>query len=580
MKTFLKIALLLIVVLGVTLYLSSGLIKRFVADRVEALVAGYLNPELVIEDFTYVFPFTVKVSNLKLVQDGVAILEVPEGMIVLERLPLGSSQVRFERFQLQSPILRLEVDESDELVGWGDLLKPSDAPDAADEPIRNSDAFAVREITIADATIEYSDADFPDRAMRLDDIDLNIDARPNDGSVPGADAPPRDLPEDAPAIPRGQNWYCLETTLDRAPLLVIDLDGGLDIDTGNLVFRSLRIDASLDPADAGSLPPQVQTLIDDWSLRGRLETETWGTLVVDDPLKGPLDLSLVLRDASFASPDGYVESRELKSEFSLRSDLLVMPKLDADLLGGELKGDGQILLEAEPARPAGRAVTDRKSEKIEAAVAAGEAVRMIPARPAYSTMLGLQLKGIDLQRFTSSMASDSRLRGVLDLDLEANGVATEFPRTLAGEGRLEVSRGRLANIPLISSLGRVMNAILLRDVDDDCLQTDLELRPDGVVMDDISLIAGLMAARGRGIVRFDETMEFVLNGGPMERIQNSLGALGRALGSLTDRIVRYQVTGELGAPRVRVRPLGISVRDPTRLPDPEPEQAPDSGSDG
>ena len=71
MKTFLKIALLLIVVLGVTLYLSSGLIKRFVADRVEALVAGYLNPELVIEDFTYVFPFTVKVSNLKLVQDGV-----------------------------------------------------------------------------------------------------------------------------------------------------------------------------------------------------------------------------------------------------------------------------------------------------------------------------------------------------------------------------------------------------------------------------------------------------------------------------------------------------------------------------
>ena len=83
----------------------------------------------------------------------------------------------------------------------------------------------------------------------------------------------------------------------------------------------------------------------------------------------------------------------------------------------------------------------------------------------------------------------------------------------------------------------------------------------------------------------------------MERLQESIGALGRALGSLTDRIVRYQVTGAIGDPSVRVRPFGITVQDPTRLPDPEetpeaePEQppeteeadespAPDAGSDG
>ena len=208
---------------------------------------------------------------------------------------------------------------------------------------------------------------------------------------------------------------------------------------------------------------------------------------------------------------------------------------------------------------------------------------MIPAQPAFTTIFGLQLKKINLQAFTSTKAENSRLRGDLDVDIEAAGIASEFPRTLSGTGRIDITNGRLANIPVISALGRVMNVILLRDANNDQLLIDLELRPDGVVMPEISLVAGLMAARGRGIVRFNDTMDLVLNGGPMERLQQSIGALGRALGSLTDRIVRYQITGPIGEPRVRVRPFGITVRDPTRLPDPEesteaePEQATETG---
>ena len=109
MKKFLKISLVVIVLLAIALYFSSGMIKRFVATRVQEIVAGYINPELVIEDFSYVFPFTVKVKNLSLQQDGVKIVEVPAGTIVLEGIPLTSRQVRFEKFVLESPTLRISV---------------------------------------------------------------------------------------------------------------------------------------------------------------------------------------------------------------------------------------------------------------------------------------------------------------------------------------------------------------------------------------------------------------------------------------------------------------------------------------
>ena len=575
MKKFLIIVLILIIAAAVTLYFTSGILKRFVANRVQEIAAGYLNPELVIEDFTYVFPFTVNVKNLSLQQDGVKIVEVPAGTIVLEGIPITSRQVRFEKFVLESPTLRISVNEADEVIGWGDLLKPDDAPDSADVPIRNSEAFAVNAITIENGTIEYTDVDNPDRAMQLDGINLAIDAKrtteqdqtdsitdrlknnlKQDATKPEFEV---ELPEGAPEIPTGENWYQIETTLDRAPIIKISIDGGLDIDTGNILLRSLLITAKLDPEAVEVLPPQAQEYVENNDVNGQLEMQIWGSLVVDDMLEGPLDLKTRLTDAKIGGEEGYLEINELNSLIKLRSDLLVMTKLESDLLGGTLSGDGQILLADEPARPAGRPTTEKEANQStnQATEDAGNQPPplMIPAQPAFTTIFGLQLKKINLQAFTSTKAENSRLRGDLDVDVEAAGIASEFPRTLSGTGRIDITNGRLANIPVISALGRVMNVILLRDANNDQLLIDLELRPDGVVMPQISLVAGLMAARGRGIVRFDDTMDLVLNGGPMERLQQSIGALGRALGALTDRIVRYQITGPVGSPRVRVSVL-------------------------
>ena len=76
------------------------------------------------------------------------------------------------------------------------------------------------------------------------------------------------------------------------------------------------------------------------------------------------------------------------------------------------------------------------------------------------------------------------------------------------------------------------------------------------------LVTALMAVRGGGVIGFDDSLNLILNGGPLERLQESLGMVGRAFGHVTDRIVRYHVTGTTEHPVVRIRPFGLFTGDP------------------
>ena len=75
-----------------------------------------------------------------------------------------------------------------------------------------------------------------------------------------------------------------------------------------------------------------------------------------------------------------------------------------------------------------------------------------------------------------------------------------------------------------------------------------------------------MSFRARGTIGFDDTLYLIMNGGPLERMQDSMGAIGRAFGRLTERLVRYEVSGPIGSPSMSVRPLGLFTRDPLARP--------------
>ena len=147
-------------------------------QQVERLADDFLNPRLTIGSITYVFPRGAILYDVTLTQDDTTILHIKRARIARERLPISSQQVRFSGFYLEDPVLRLQVDDQGDLIGWADLVKeePGDASDGED---RASDHFAVDRIVMTNATIEYADQRVESGAMKIDGFNLDVEAKPS-----------------------------------------------------------------------------------------------------------------------------------------------------------------------------------------------------------------------------------------------------------------------------------------------------------------------------------------------------------------------------------------------------------------
>ena len=141
-------------------------------------------------------------------------------------------------------------------------------------------------------------------------------------------------------------------------------------------------------------------------------------------------------------------------------------------------------------------------------------------------------------------------------------MVTRWPRTLHGDGQLQVGDARLTNVALVSGLNNAMNLVTRQPRHTDRMNAIFDLTPTGVEIGHLNLVTGIMAVRGAGVIGFDDSLNLILNGGPLERLQESLGLLGHALGRVTDRLVRYQVTGTTQKPVIHVRPFGFFTGDP------------------
>ncbi|MAJ47817.1 MAG: hypothetical protein CBC35_11215 [Planctomycetes bacterium TMED75] len=591
-KLFLKIILgfiLLLVLLVGSLFIPGVAnllgVSEFVSNQIEALANDFLNPKLDLGQISYRFPTTAVLTDVTLTQDETTILSIKRAVISLEQLPISSEQVRFSGFNLTDPVLRLVVDDKGDLLGWGDLIKDDDADSDSDRDDRASDHFAVDQIRMTNATIEYQDQRLKADTMRIDGFNLEIDAKkcdPDDpasenGSddsaatpTPAKSAPPASgglqapNPND-PKIPTGPGWYRINTKIDREPILEITLDMAMDIDTLELVFKYAALNTTLKPENYHVLPPQLQEFVSAYAITGDFAAHTSGYLDIDDPLEGPLQINLSLTNATVGTDDGEVQVQSLGGQGLLHSDLLSFNQITGAVLGGRSYADFELRLADQPI-PAGtrRRMTDDSPKDASPA----EPGRPRPnqgevlSRRAFSIVAGLQLKELDLQILTRKRKPSNQLIGLLTLDSEAVGVVTRWPKTLTGDGQLQIEHGRLTNLTLVNSLNNAMKLVTRRPQHNDRVNAQFDLTPTGVEISHLNLVTGLLAVRGVGVVGFDESLNLILNGGPLERLQESLGMVGRAFGRVTDRIVRYQVTGSTEDPIIRVRPFGFFTGDP------------------
>jgi hypothetical protein len=66
--------------------------------------------------------------------------------------------------------------------------------------------------------------------------------------------------------------------------------------------------------------------------------------------------------------------------------------------------------------------------------------------------------------------------------------------------------------------------------------------------------------RGHGDVSFDSRLDLAVDGGPVQKVENELGAVGDVLGEITETLLRARVTGTLGEPKVGIEVLRHRLR--------------------
>lgn len=481
---------------------GSSPIEQWCARQVGLIADDLLVPKLTFDDFDYVFPGTLTLANVRLVDGDVACLEADAMRLVLRDVPARGKPIVIDTVALTRPVVRLVIRVDGTLAGFTDFLRPSPTGAGRQHPdggsSRPSDFLAIRTMTVEEGAFRWTSPD--GTSMELDELRFDLGGRPD--SDPG--------------------WYAIDATLHRPPVLELRARGRFQLDRFVLDLAELGLELALDAKSSSCLPPAVQSMLARYEVRGRLAIDGSAAVPFRAPEGATLDLGLTLTDAHFASGPVQVPLQRLAMRIGLRDRHLGLEGIEADVFDGRI--DASAALDLEPA---------------------------LPARA--------QLTGHDLllERALRETADVStKLAGRITLEGSASAPLRGLPDGLAGSGQVTLGDGRLVGDPLFEGL---MERAGRKSGGSDEGSTKFALHGDRVALTDIRLLSGSTAARGEGELLFDGRLNLRFNAGPLERAQASLGVLGDIMALVTDRIVTYQVTGTWAKPTFDVRPLGIGA---------------------
>lgn len=531
-------------------------LERWVGDRLRAIADSNLNPDFTFASLDYEYPATVTLHDVRMTSGDTEIMNVLSVVVVFTEVPKIGKPIVIEKVSVTDPKFRFVADADSNLLGWSRLVRTRST--ASRQPreegglsTRPSDVFAIRLIEVDNGVVTYELPDEP--AMKLDGLTFELTTDPD------ADAP---------------GWYGLDATLDRSALFLLDANGRFNIDEALLELASLSLNMDIEPQRYAVLPPTLQKLAQRHAVTGTLELNADGTVHATDPLASQLNVVASLTDGYMSVKDYTVPVKSMDIDATLSEAVLDLKWLVADAFGGTATITGQAMLDETKSATAHAEVDGLRLERFFEPADAEQAPE--PEQNAPTGTIGDDQQ-TPLQKAaerTDKPAAKQKPQyvGNIDLNLDATLALDNTPQSLDGSGALEVTNGRLVNIPLFGGLVRtVAGAINPSGGADDKLNADLKLTGTQVQITNMKLISQAVAARGEGEINYDGTINFRFNAGPMEKVQESLGAIGELLGKITDKLVTYQVTGTFADPKFNTRALGIGATS-SKQPEPEPEK--------
>jgi AsmA-like C-terminal region len=506
---------------------GSGRLEQWIGSQLQDIVNSRVNPRLTFSGLDYQYPLTVSLKDLKLVADDprqpgqtLDIIGCGVATLTLAEVPRVGKPIVIQQVMLDKPLISIIAVEpgAKKFIGFSPFVRrpatgPASGPTTRPRPML-SDHLRMRLVQIVDGKIVYDPRLEGSETMELDQVNTTLNIEP---AEPG--------------------WYIVSGKVARPPVFEISAAGQVNLDTFTARDAAVKIKADLGPAQMGYLPPQLQRFLTRYQVRGTLEALVMGEMPILRPAEGEAVADVSLTDANVTLGEYKIAINRMELSARVQDGKLNLPVVKVDALRGSL--DGSVRTEL--------------NEQLD-------------------TDLRLNVRGMMLQDLLANQKEGEppRFAGKIDANVEFEAPARRVTDKIRGReseplarnwgtGRVVVNEGRLVNLPTIQKVLGVIQATLrlIGAGDDgsasDRLNVEARLNGDKADVTELTLVSDLIAARGKGTLGLDRSLDLTLNAGPIERMQHALGdTVGGAIARVTDKVVSYRVTGKLGQPNVEV----------------------------
>lgn len=520
MKRWLIAILILVLFLGgliIVIQLSSGGAGRIVqkvTEKAESAVAQWLDkqlravagehlqPQLDFQQLEYEYPLTVTLLDVELVDGGVSFVKADSLRITLAEIPSPGKPVVISEMHLNQPQFRFIITESGNLLGFENLLVPASGGQVLEDggSTRPEDVFAIHQIEMTNAVVSYEKPQYP--AMIIDEIHFDLTS----------------------VIIEGESAYEVNARVTRDPIFNLDLQSHLNMSSAVWQVDQLSMDLAVTTDQHQLLPPEAQRWANDHELFGQLVLNMTGSFPLNELDQCQCSTKVELANSSLAFGQYRFPVDSLNFDAVLADRTWRISPFTVQALGGELQAEATIGTQDGQPMEVAFDIRNMRIEEVLRHHKTGEV-------PQYA--------------------------GRVVMHGSASATIGQWPDSLTGQGDIAVDEGRLIDVPVVGDVTRKLEEITSEENKTDHGTCHWFLQPHEVQMRDIDLVCRASATRGEGEIGFDSQIDFRVNAGPLEKVQSKLGKVGELMGKLTDKLVKYHITGTLQDPDVKVKPMGL-----------------------
>jgi hypothetical protein len=529
MKTVLRlvavIALLVVIAAGAVVILlargGSGL-DNWLAQQVVGIANYYLVPEIKFERFRYEAPGTLTLEEATLTApDGTVVVDATEIIVVFARTPVKGQPIEIERVTLVSPKVNLIQDDAGNFKGLMPFVRTQRVKeqDRAPSDKQLSTVLRIRHLTMKNGGMVFDPAgDQP--PMELDGLAMDMVIEPaNAAGEEGA-------------------WYAVAAHADRSPVFVFSLEGRFDIDNLVADIQNFSIDTTLDDASYSALPPPLQEQLREHEARGQFSLDMKGTVPLRDTDSMDLSANIRLEEFNFAQGEYRFPIELAAIDATFKDGLGTLSNTQVLAMGG------RVLVSS--------ATINLRDDKM-------------PAN------LMWKMENINLQDLLRLKPADQppKFAGILHGEGRVSVDAAAPKETVDGWGTLALREGRLVNFPLVTGFMNIFNVVQNLSGKPggkytDTADIEFDLDPKEVEIEKVNIVTQFAVVRGAsnpvGTITYEGIMDLRVNAGPLEKMQQMLGVIGKVIGAVTDQIASYRVHGDIGKPKITPQLLGIGGR--------------------